>query len=145
MEEKKGMFKRAARRFRQLFKVLMVMVIVGGFVTSFYSGMYVVASNQSPANPQTVMFSAIDNALKSTEEQPLIVVMPELSLLEKAMFWKDIDEHRDVVFLNTRQTTILLTGEDPGPEEPGGVEKAWVSAKSGATDAFKWASGWFNN
>jgi len=138
MEEKKGIFKRAARRFKQMFKALMVMVVIGGFVSSFYSGMYVVASNQSPGNPQTVMFSAIDSALKSTEEQPLIVIVPELSLLEKAMFWKDIDEYRDVIFLNARQTTMLLTGEDPDLKEPGAVEQAWVSAKSGITDAYDW-------
>ena len=118
--------------------LLIIPLTIGAFGFSFYSGIHV-ATSVMTENPKTVIFKLIDNATKSTKEQPIVVIIPERSLFEKACFWQEITEQREVVYIATKESTMILTGRCE-PEESSRAEETWISTRDGIIYAYDWVA-----
>lgn len=107
-------------------KVFAFLTIVG---LTFYSGMYFVSSSYDTANQKEIMSKAIASAFASTERQPIIMIVPKHSLLEKSkmLIGMDVPE-RKVVKISTAASTRVLFNEEI---QPGLVSTALVATGNG--------------
>ena len=124
---------------KKILKKFVVLLVIIGFGFSFYGGIYVATSVMPEATPKTVIFNSIDNAIKSTKEQPIVVIIPEPSLFEKACFWQHITKQRDIVYITSKESTMILTGRCD-PKESGMAEQAWISSRNGIIYAYDWVA-----
>ena len=124
-------------------KFVMVAAVLAG---TFYTGMYVVSAQKNPNDASAVMVASIEKALQDTSNQPVIMIVPENSMIEKVKLdlgMKVAD--REVITITTSNAQKLL-GIAP-PSEPGMVETSlvfWGDQASKAGDKIKTGWNWFS-
>jgi hypothetical protein len=126
-------------------KTIKFFVVLALMAVSFYGGAYIVASSQQEG--EGVIVGAIEHALRDTNSQPIIIIVPEDSLWEKAKLKLGFDlPEREMVFLSTTQVEKLFGLGTP--EGPGFVRKTieWTTdkyqlSKEKTVDAYQWVKG----
>ena len=123
------------KKFKRLFlngyRALKVVSFFAIMAVCFYTGMYVVSSQQSPGDAGNIMISKIDQALSNTEYQPIIMIVPEHSLIEKAKLRLGVElPEREIVTITTIEATQTLG--ITLPKKPG----YFTVAKDGTIAAF---------
>jgi hypothetical protein len=126
-------------------KTIAFMVIVA---FSFYSGMYVVSSHHT--DPEAKMTASIERALASTEKQPVIVITPEPSIIERAKMMVGVEIERPVVHITTQDATNLLgiVSDEPGFVKAALTgtkdlaQKTWSGTKEISAKTYNWAKFW---
>lgn len=123
-------------------KVFTFLAIIG---VAFYSGMYFVSSSYDNTNQKEIMGKTIATAFANTENQPIIMIVPKYSLLEKSKMLVGMDvPEREVVKISTSASTRVLFEEvnQPGFMSTALVAtgdfagRAWNGTKAGASQAW---------
>lgn len=137
---------------KNFFKKTLAIVKVFGFIAilgvTFYGGMYFMASQYNTENPEKALVSSIENALKSTDGQPVIHIVPAPSLYEKAKNLVGMKEpEREVVTVYTTSDTTLLSVKFQKDEESA-ISKAYHGTKAAifnaGTSVADHVSGWYD-
>lgn len=116
-------------------KVVFLMVI-GGYVLCFFGGAYIATEVNGSANPKADIMASLNDAFKSTKEQPVVVVVPEPSLWERVTF-QDVDvSSKDVVYISTKEATQYLLGIEP--DETGVITRVFEASKATVLESYNW-------
>ncbi len=124
-------------------KFIVAIAVIG---VSFYSGMYIVAAQQNPEDAKGVMITTLEKVFKDTSDQPIIMIVPEISMYEKAKLMTGMElPEREVVTITSTQTQRMLGIHIP--EEPTMVKTAFIfwddkagKAIDGTVSGWKWFS-----
>jgi len=131
----KAMFQAVMVRVRFLISLALIGV-------AFYSGMYVMAFQQNPEDAKAAMVSNLEEVFRNTSDQPIIMIVPEHSMFEKAKAKIGMDlPERETVVISTRATKHMVGYHDP--IKPGMVQTAltfWGDKADSAGESIK--SGW---
>lgn len=130
-------------------KVVLCITVIG---VSVYSGMYIMSSSYyNEHDAHGAMISAIDNAMRSTVDQPIVIITPENSIWEKTKYKFGVEEPKRpvvhiststatealVVFLQTAETNNSLPWYKAAYYGTGnGLSAAWTGTKNGASYAW---------
>jgi len=118
MKNEKQIKRNSASGIMSSIKTIIFLGVIG---VAFYSGMWVTAYN-SGGDAKEVMLTSISNALRSTEGEPVIMIIPEYSMWEKAKYMVVSPPERKVVEITTSVATSHLFSNDPE------FNKSWVRA-----------------
>ena len=89
--------------------IAIIMVMVAALAIAAYSGGYFVASQINHEDPLKVMVTAYENATRDTSKHPIVIIVPEDSLLEKVeKTLGEPYEERETVTITTRMATDIL-------------------------------------
>lgn len=121
-------------KFKKFLKsIVIVAFLFSGFIFSFIGGAYVSTQVKRIENPKEHLFKTINHAvnltIKSTEKEPVVIILPKFSLLEKLQVWKDYNETRKVVYITSDVSTFILTGE-PVEKKQTIPKRMWQTAVS---------------
>ena len=95
----------------------------------FYTGMFVVSHQQNPEEAGSIMIAKVDQALQSSEYQPIIMIVPELTLIEQAKLKIGMElPEREIVTITTSTATKVLGIKVE--EKPGLMTTAIVRSKA---------------
>jgi len=135
---------------KRSFTFIKTIAFLGIIVIAFYSGMYITASGYNE-NASDVMLTSLSNALKSTEGEPIIMIIPEYSLWEKAKYMVTDAPERNYIRIKTSVATSQLFSDDSEINSTwvkstlisGKVlaSSAWNGTKNGAISAYEWIVG----
>ncbi len=129
--------KKFFKKFHSLIKNIMFLAIIG---VSFYSGMYVVSSTYGH-NEKEMIKTSIEKVFNSTKAQPIILIVPDRSLMEKTKMLVGIEvPEREVIEISTSASTRILFQDEIGPgffktaltATGNGIEWTWNKTKQGA-------------
>lgn len=131
--------------FSKFYAVVKVFTFLAIFGVGFYSGMYFITSSYDPANQKEIMSKAITSAFANTEKQPIIMIVPKYSLLEKSkrLVGMNVPE-REIIKISTAASTRVLFEEEIKPSlftaalgaTGKAAGKAWNGTKAGASQAW---------
>jgi len=138
---------KAIKRFMKgMYMFTKFVMVTAVLVGTFYAGMYVVSSQKNPDDASAVMVASIEGALQDTSNQPVIMIIPEYSMIEKVKLDLGMKlPEREVVTITTSNAQKLL-GIVP-PSEPGLVATSlvfWKNQASKAGDGIKSGWNWFS-
>jgi len=143
------------------FTFIKTIVFLGVIVIAFYSGMYITASGYNE-NANEVMLTSLSNALKSTVDEPIIMIIPEYSLWEKAKYMVTDAPERNYIRIKTSVATSQLFSDDSELNSSwvkstllsgqalavyawdgtkNGAVYAWDGTKNGIVSAYEWVTG----
>lgn len=140
--------------FSNLYSTGKVLSFIAIIALSFYSGMYAVSSGYDKGNQKEIIGQAIKNAFASTEDQPIIMIVPKYSLIEKAKKVIGLDvPDRQVIKISTNASTRALFGVEIEPNfiqtayraTSQTMAKGWETTKTGTVKAWNATSGFFSN
>jgi len=135
-------------KFYAVVKVFTFLAIIG---ITFYSGMYFISSGYDPANQKEIMSKAITSAFTNTEKQPIIMIVPKYSLLEKSKMLVGLHvPEREVIKISTAASTRVLFEDEIKPSlltaalvaTGSKVKSAWAATKNGTSWAYNKAKFW---
>ena len=135
--------------FSNLYSNVKVLSFIAIVALSFYSGMYVVSSGYE-GNQKEIMGEAIKKAFASTEDQPIIVIVPNYSVTEKVKMLVGIKvPDREVIEISTNASTRAVFGKEIEPNffqtaytaTTETIAKGWDATKNGTSKAWDATSG----
>ena len=131
--------------FGKIYSAIKVLVVLSILGITFYSGMYFVSSNYDTDKQKEIMSKSIAAAFANTESQPIIMIVPKYSLLErsKKLIGMDVPE-REIIEISTAALTRVLFKEEIKPglvsasllATGNGIKSAWNSTVSGTSKAW---------
>jgi len=107
---------------KKFFKKTISFIIIVSI--AFYGGMYV-ASDRSNED----VLATVSHIIKSTEDQPIIMIIPNYSLWEKAKYLVTEPPMRKVIKIKTSAVTRMLFKTD----ESSWIKSTWTGTKNGTT------------
>lgn len=130
-------------------KALIIIAVLG---TTFYSGMYVVASKYDTGEDmKTKLMESLTYAVRDTSEKPIIMIKPKLSLYEQAKYMIVDEPEREVIEITSDELVDIIYGENQKPSfvtaaingtvdvtkrawnaTSNGVKRAWDATSDGA-------------
>ena len=118
-----------------------VLVGIALLCVSFYSGMYIMSATQNPEDAKGVMIAKIEKIFQNTSDQPVIRIVPEHSLFEKAKLKVGMElPKREVITITTTDTKHMLGLEVADPSIVKTAFVFWADKSIQAEDGVK--SGW---
>lgn len=121
---------------KKMGKFIVFVLIMCGYVIAFCGGMYVVATVDNPKQEKETIIASVKYAMRSTDNQPIVVIVPKHSLLEKVSLKVLDPSQRNIVFLETTRIQSIL--EEVTPEVPGMPTRAWKSSKDTVVESYNW-------
>jgi len=139
---------KSIKRFLQgMYMFTKFVMVTAVLVVTFYTGMYIVAAQKNPNDAAAVMTASIEQALQDTSDQPIIMIVPKYSMIEKVKIDLGMKiPDRKVIKITTSNAQKLL-GIVP-PAEPGLVRTAlvfWGNQASKVGNDFKAGCNWIGN
>ena len=115
--------------FHNLYVTGKVIFGIAILAVTFYSGMYLVSAQYDHQNPEKVLISTLEKTFADTSDQPIIHIIPERSMYEKAKarLGMEIPPRKEVV-VYTKTNTNQFQVKDVR-DEPSTIRKAYDSTK----------------
>lgn len=115
--------------FHNLYVTGKVVFGIAILAVTFYSGMYLVSAQYDHQNPEKVLISTLEKTFADTSDQPIIHIIPERSMYEKAKVKLGMDvPERKVVVVYTKTDTNQFQVKVANTE-PSKIRKAYDSTK----------------
>lgn len=118
-----------------------VLVSIAVVCVSFYCGMYIMSATQNPEDAKGVMIAKIEKVFENTSDQPVIMIVPDHSLFEKAKLTIGMElPEREIVTITTTETKHILGMETKNPSVVKTALVFWADKSVKVEDSIK--SGW---